>query len=175
MDESKMKCHPSSRTRSRTLQERHASAETKTVSSDYFDEMPSFLKCIHQVIGNEKKELQTESGWSVISLEEFEKSAANHRSDGQETIRMFAHRYEGMGWQFLAYYVIETKQAFIVMGGGSNGYESYQNWVNAMAFDPTTLTNEQIFSVEDVLSWEFEDAELNTVNLPSVAVDFNNM
>lgn len=147
--------------------------ESKSIYSKYFEEMPIFLRNLYQVIGNEKRELQTESGWMVLSLDEFELSATNHKKKGQNAMRMFAHRDQGLGWRSMAYYVVETKKTFITMGGGPNGYDSRQNWENAMAFDPSTLTPDDLLELEELLRLDDEDSEFNTTSLPTVKVDWN--
>lgn len=148
----------------------NANTESKCIYSVYFKEMPTFLSRIYQVIGNETRELQTKSMWMVMSLDEFHKSAENHRKEGQNKMRMFAHRYEGLGWRFIAYYIVETKKTFITMGGGSNGWDAQQNWCNAMAFDPDTLDESDVLDIEELLNMEFEEAEKHVVALPRVPI-----
>jgi hypothetical protein len=140
----------------------------KIVNSKYLEEMPIFLRHIYLMIGNKSRELQTESGWMILSLDYFEKSAANHEEKGQNKMRLFAHRYDILGWYFKAYYVVETKQTFITPGGGSNGFDSYQNRINGMHYNPGNLKENETHDIKELLNMEHETAEESLVKLPDI-------
>jgi hypothetical protein len=147
----------------------------KIVNSKCLEEMPTFLRHIYLMIGNKSRELQTESGWMVLSLDYFEKSATNHEEKGQNKMRLFAHRHDMMGWYFKAYYLVETKQTFITLGGGSNGYDSYQNRINVMHYNPENLKENETHDIKELLNMDHETAEETLVKLPDIPYTIEEM
>ena len=143
------------------------------VESDYFDEMPGVLKKLYQILGGRDISLRTKSFWEVVCLAEFEEDARKYSKSGQDAVRMFAMKYEGLGWAIGAFYIVETGKVFLSSIGGSNGYDSHQNWQNIAQLDPQELDPENLVGVLELLEMDVDEAQRKVSTVANVEIDWS--
>ena len=85
------------------------------------------IKLIYDILGNSKKEIYLDK-WTIMSLETAMEIYDEYCQNGQTNVFDIGYRYLGMGHIEIISCDLSTHLLFYHRGGGSNGYDSEDNF-----------------------------------------------